>query len=107
MKGIAAWVGFVSMTVAAAEQPNVLLICIDDMRPQLGAYGDTIMVTPNLDKLASEGRLFNRHYAQVPTCGPSRACMLTGKNLKSINEISHPYLAKTLEGTVEAEQPET
>ncbi|VGO22458.1 sulfatase [Pontiella sulfatireligans] len=93
--------------VCWGDQPNVLFICIDDMRPQLGAYGHDYMITPNLDQLASEGRLFNHHYAQVPTCGPSRACMLTGKNLKKKSEISHPHLAQTLAGTAEPGSPET
>lgn len=93
--------------VQAAERPNVLFICIDDMRPQLGAYGHDYMITPNLDQLASEGRLFKQQYAQVPTCGPSRACMLQGKNLESQSEILHPYLARKLAGTPEPAKPET
>ncbi len=52
------------------KQPyNVLFIAIDDLRPELGAYGETHMVTPNLDRLAAEGRLFRNHYVQAPTCG--------------------------------------
>ena len=58
--------------------PNILFIAVDDLRPQLGAYGEPIMVTPNLDELAAEGRLFTRHYVQVPTCGASRFALLTG-----------------------------
>ena len=58
--------------------PNILFIAIDDLRPQLGAYGESIMVTPNMDRLASEGRLFTNHFVQVPTCGASRFSLLTG-----------------------------
>ncbi len=58
---------------------NVLFISIDDLRPQLGCYGQEQMVTPHLDRLAREGRLFNRHYVQVPTCGASRYALLTGR----------------------------
>ncbi|WP_299547304.1 sulfatase [Seonamhaeicola sp.] len=90
-----------------AKKPNILFISIDDLRAQLGAYGHEQMITPNLDGLASQGRLFNRHYVQVPTCGPSRACMLTGKNLTVISDISHPRLAKQLAGKPEPEYPET
>ena len=57
---------------------NVLFIAIDDLRPQLGVAGYGYMHTPNLDRLASEGRYFSRHYVQVPTCGASRYSMLTG-----------------------------
>lgn len=97
----------ISLQAPAAERPNVLMICIDDMRPQLGAYGHDYMITPNLDQLATEGRLFMRHYAQVPTCGPSRACMLTGKNLMQRSDINHNHLAEQLMGTAEPSDPET
>ncbi|WP_111707830.1 sulfatase [Lutibacter citreus] len=88
-------------------KPNFLFICIDDLRPQLGVYGNNLMITPNLDKLASEGRTFTRHYAQVPTCGPSRACMLTGKNIEAIEDINHHHLEKSLAGKPESLTPET
>lgn len=94
-------------SVTFARQPNILFISIDDLRPQLGAYGLGYMHTPNLDQLATEGRLFTRHYVQVPTCGPSRACLLTGKNLRSDTEISHPYLGESLAGRPVGEFPET
>ncbi|WP_394171846.1 sulfatase [Thalassotalea litorea] len=59
------------------KQPNVLLIMVDDYRTAMGAMGDTRAITPNLDKLASQGMLFNRAYANVPVCGASRASMMT------------------------------
>lgn len=64
----------------AEEAPrlNVLFIAVDDLRPQLSCYGHPEMVTPSLDRLASEGRRFAHHYAQVPTCGASRCALLTG-----------------------------
>jgi len=49
-------------TALAAEKPNVLFIAIDDLRPELGCYGSDIAVSPNLDKLAGQGLLFNRAY---------------------------------------------
>ena len=62
-----------------ARRPyNVLLICVDDLRPQLGCYGANEMISPNIDRLASEGRRFTRHYVQVAVCGPSRCSLLTG-----------------------------
>ncbi|MBI1373534.1 MAG: sulfatase-like hydrolase/transferase [Phycisphaera sp.] len=67
----------------AADRPNVLFICVDDLRPQLGCYGETYMHTPHLDKLASQARLFNKHYVQVPTCGASRYSMMTGQYPRS------------------------
>lgn len=61
------------------QRPNVLMICVDDLRPDLGCYGNQIIVSPNIDKLASEGCLFKRHYVQCAICGPSRTTLLTGK----------------------------
>lgn len=63
----------------AARPLNVLFIAIDDLRPQLGCCGHPEMVTPHLDRLARQGRLFSRHYVQVPTCGASRYALLTGR----------------------------
>lgn len=62
-----------------SKRPNVLLICVDDLRPQLGCYGCRDMISPNIDRLAGEGRLFTRHYVQSAVCGPSRCSMLTGR----------------------------
>ncbi len=62
----------------AAERPNVLFICVDDLRPQLPCYGKDFMITPNLDRLAARSAVFQNHFVQVPTCGASRCSMLTG-----------------------------
>jgi arylsulfatase A-like enzyme len=67
-----------SANAARQDQPNVLFIAIDDLRPELGAYGASHIKTPNIDALAQEGLMFKRAYAQVPTCGASRASMMTG-----------------------------
>ncbi len=62
----------------AAAKPNVLFIAVDDLRPQLGCYGQDQMVSPNLDRLAAQGIVFRRSYCMVPTCGASRASLMTG-----------------------------
>ncbi len=59
-------------------RPNVLLICVDDLRPELGCYGADHAITPALDELSRTARRFERHYVTVPTCGASRASLLTG-----------------------------
>jgi len=58
---------------------NILMICVDDLRPELGCYGNQIIQSPNIDKLASSGYVFNNHYVQSAICGPSRSSMLTAK----------------------------
>ena len=71
------------------KKPNVLFIAVDDLRPQLGCYGEKHMKTPNFDRFASQGRLFNRHYVQVPTCGASRYALLTGHRPTMPGHISN------------------
>lgn len=62
-----------------APRTNVLLLMIDDLRNTLG-NADPVVRTPNLDRLAASGRLFSRHYVQVPTCGASRCSLLRGRH---------------------------
>lgn len=60
------------------KKPNVLFISIDDLRPLLGVYGDSFAITPNIDKLASEGIYFKQAFCQAAVCAPSRASIMTG-----------------------------
>ena len=71
--------GILCLTSVAAEKTNVLLICIDDLRPELKSFGAEYIHSPNIDRLANEGRAFNRHYTNAPTCGASRYTLLTGR----------------------------
>jgi arylsulfatase A len=64
-----------------AAKPNILFILADDLGYQeLGSYGQKIIKTPNLDKLASQGTRLLRHYSGSPVCAPSRCVLLTGKH---------------------------
>ena len=71
------------------DRPNVLFIAIDDLRPELGCYGSEIAVTPNLDRLANNGLLFERAYCQEAICSPSRASLMTGARPETIKVIEN------------------
>lgn len=74
---------------AQADQPDVLLIMVDDLRPMLGCYGDTRIQTPHIDRLAERGVLFERAYCQYAKCGTSRLSLLTGLRPDSIGVFSN------------------
>jgi len=61
------------------QKKNILFIAIDDMKPILGAYGDEFAISPNIDKLADQGVVFNNNHCQFAVCGPSRASFLSGQ----------------------------
>jgi iduronate 2-sulfatase len=64
--------------VQELEKPNILFIIADDLADRLSCTGDSLAVTPNLDKLAERGVMFTNSFCQYPSCGPSRSSMLTG-----------------------------
>ena len=74
---------FLLLTCSSFSQPdkpkNVLFFAVDDLRPELGAYGYDFIKSPNIDALASKSMLFERAYCQVAVCSPSRASLLTGR----------------------------
>lgn len=60
------------------HQPNILLIVSEDHSQHLSCYGETVITTPNLDKIAREGILFRNAYVTQSVCSPSRSSILTG-----------------------------
>ncbi len=62
----------------AATKPNILFISVDDLRPQLGCYGDKLIQSPNIDRIAARGIVFNKAYTQQAVCSPSRTAIMTG-----------------------------
>ena len=60
------------------NNPNVILIMVDDLRPEINCYNKTIIKSPNIDDLASDSYLYENAVCNYPVCGASRASMLTG-----------------------------
>ena len=79
-----------------AQRPNVLFLAVDDLRPELGCYGHPTIKSPNIDRLAAQGLLFERAYCQQAVCAPSRISLLTGlrPDATGIYDLQHP-LRKT------------
>jgi iduronate 2-sulfatase len=76
---VAVWLASALIAVASnAARPNVLLICVDDLKPLLGCYGDKRIQSPNMDRLAARGLLFEKAYCNQAVCAPSRNALLTG-----------------------------
>ena len=85
----------------AEGQYNVLFIIADDLRPLLGCYGHPEIHTPNIDKIANRGTLFNRAYCQYPLCSPSRISMMTGLRIETTRILNNRTdLRKTLPDAV-------
>lgn len=90
MKILAALLLLLPLAIRAEEKPpNVLFLLADDMKAGLGCYGNPMGRTPNLDKLAASGILFEKAYCQFPLCNPSRASMLTGRYPKTTGVLGN------------------
>jgi iduronate 2-sulfatase len=72
------------------RHPNVLLICIDDLKPRIGCYGDPLAQTPSMDRLAKRGVLFERAYCNQAVCSPSRNALLVGLRPQSLGIYDLP-----------------
>ncbi|MEB2777733.1 sulfatase [Algoriphagus sp. D3-2-R+10] len=92
---------------AQTNKPNVLFIAVDDLRAELGHFENSSIITPNLDKLASEGVSFINHFVQVPTCGASRAAFLTGKRPIRTAELGNYIMFDEFPNKPDSEIPET
>lgn len=68
----------------APSRPNVLLICVDDLKPNLGCYGDPLAKTPHLDRLAARGMRFDLAYCNQSVCAPSRNNLMLGTRSTSL-----------------------
>ena len=87
-------------SLSAAEpkterKPNVLLIMADDLRDFGGAFTRSVVMTPNLDRLAARGVRFERAYAQYPVCNPSRSSLLTGLRCEQTGVVDNTTLFRS------------
>ena len=69
-----------------ANQPNILVIMVDELAPQaLSCYGHPVVKSPNIDRLANSGVVFDNAYCNSPLCTPSRASFMSGQLCPNIN----------------------
>ena len=87
--GLAGLVATSARGQAAATRPNILCLVSEDNNPYIGAYGDRLARTPNIDALAAHGVLFRNAYSVVPVCAPSRFSLLTGIDPRSCSPAQH------------------
>ena len=74
---------------AQNQRPNIVWIIAEDMSPNFGYNGETLIKTPNVDKMASEGVVFNRAYVTAPVSSASRSALITGMHQTSIGAQNH------------------
>lgn len=72
---------------AANVRPNIILITAEDLSPRLGAYGDGLARTPNIDGLAKEGIRFTNVFTASPVCAPSRSALITGVHPQTLGTM--------------------
>ena len=75
-----------------ADKPNILFIVADDLSAEaLGVYGNSVVETPNIDRLAREGVAFDRAYCQYPVCGAARASFMSGLYPETTGFLGNNY----------------
>ena len=79
-----------------SKPPNVLFICVDDLKPLLGCYSVESIYSPSIDALASQGTSFLSAYCQAPLCAPSRTSLLTGLRPDTTKVYFNPFRVKNI-----------
>lgn len=80
---------FVITNAVAAQRPNIVWFIVDDMSPNFSCYGEKLIQTPNVDRLASNGVRFAKAFVTAPVCSPSRSALITGMYQTSIGAHHH------------------
>ena len=97
-----------TLSESTSKKPNILLLYMDDLRPQLNSYGHQQVISPNIDALANRSIQFTQAYSNISVCGASRASMLTGMlptktrfinystrvDIETPNQVTFPRLLK-------------
>lgn len=92
--------GCSSRETPSAKPPNIIFILADDLGyGDLGCYGQKTVMTPNIDRLASEGIRFTDHYAGSTVCAPSRCCLMTGLH------TGHAFIRGNRQANRQGQQP--
>ena len=86
------------------KHPNILFIAVDDLRTELGCYGNEEIKSPNIDRLANEGILFRRAYCQEPICMSSRASLMSGLRPDTLRIFMNGSLNEYAPGVVTLNQ---
>lgn len=90
MKPLALLLSFLALSpLAQAAQPNILWFVVDDMSAHFSCYGESLVQTPAVDKLAAEGTRFTRAYVTAPVCSTCRSALITGMYQTTIGANNH------------------
>lgn len=77
-----------------AERPNIVWLIAEDLSPDFGCYGNSLVKTPNINKLSERGIIFENAFASCPVCSPSRSAFITGMYQTSIGADYHDTMEK-------------
>lgn len=83
-------------TTTKKAKPNIVWLIAEDLSPDLGCYGNTLVSTPNVDKLAANGILFENAFATAPVCSASRSAFITGVHQTTLGANNHRTLKKNM-----------